>query len=358
MEIIIIGGGIVGLLSAWVLAQAQCKVTIIEKNAGALESSWAGGGIVSPMYPWRYSPAVTALAQLAQAEYPYLAQQLLSATGIDIELNSCGMLMLEAEDMRDALAWGKQYQQQIMPLSATEISLLSPLLADFTTGLWLPKIANVRNPRLLKALAQAVSRLGVHYIPYTEIVRWHQENNRLTAVETSMGEKYHADGFVLTAGAWTGQLLAALTITMPVKPIKGQMILYKLPEQVLSQIVLHQGHYLIPRQDGHLLCGSTLEDTGFNKQTTDEALTLLKTSAERIMPLLSQYQPIKQWAGLRPASPNGIPYIGRVPQFTNLWVNAGQFRNGLVLAPASAKLLADLMLERTPCVNPQPYQII
>jgi glycine oxidase len=87
-------------------------------------------------------------------------------------------------------------------------------------------------------------------------------------------------------------------------------------------------------------------------------LILLKKSAERIMPLLSQYQPIKQWAGLRPASPNGIPYIGRVPQFSNLWVNAGHFRNGLVLAPASAKLLADLMLCRTPCVNPEAYQII
>ena len=94
------------------------------------------------------------------------------------------------------------------------------------------------------------------------------------------------------------------------------------------------------------------------KQTTDEALVLLQKTANRIMPLLSQYQPIKQWAGLRPASPNGIPYIGRVPQFSNLWVNAGHFRNGLVLAPASAKLLADLMLCRTPCVNPEPYQII
>lgn len=358
MEVIIIGGGIVGLLSAWVLAQAQCKVTIIEKNAGAVESSWAGGGIVSPMYPWRYSPAVTALAQLAQAEYPHVAQQLLATTGIDIELNSCGMLMLEAEDTRDALVWGQQYQQQIMPLSTTEILSLSPLLADFKKGLWLPHIANVRNPRLLKALMQALIYLGVRHISHTEIVRWHQENGRLMAVETSAGLKHSADAFVVTAGAWTGQLLVSLGITIPVKPIKGQMLLYKLPEQVLQQIVLHQGHYLIPRQDGHLLCGSTLEDTGFEKQTTNDALALLTQSAERIMPLLCQYQPIKQWAGLRPASPNGIPYIGRVPQLTNLWVNAGQFRNGLVLAPASARLLADLMLKRTPCVNPIPYQVI
>ena len=358
MKVIVVGGGVIGLLSALVLAQAGCEVCILEKNAGALESSWAGGGIVSPMYPWRYSPAVTALAQIAQAEYPNLSQQLQSMTGIDIELNTCGMLMLEAEDHRDAIVWGQQYQQPIMSLSAEEISQLSPLLANFKTGIWLPQIANVRNPRLLSALMQAVAQMGVRYVNHTEIAYWHQKDERITAVESSTGEKYSADAFVITAGAWTGQILASVAIRMPVKPIKGQMILYKLPAQILKQIVLHQGHYLIPRQDGHLLCGSTVEDTGFDKQTTDNALILLRKSAERIMPLLSQYQPIKHWAGLRPASPNGIPYIGRVPQFNNLWVNAGQFRNGLVLAPASAKLLADLMLDRSPCVNPEPYQII
>lgn len=358
MEIVIVGGGVIGLLSAFVLAQANCKVTILEKSSGATESSWAGGGIVSPMYPWRYSPAVTALSQLAQVEYPRLAQQLLAMTGVDVELNACGMLMLEAEDKRDALVWAKQYQQPIHELKATGVSELSPLLAHFDSGLWLPHIANVRNPRLLRALVQAVEMLGVRYIKQADVVGWHSETHRMTALETRDGQKYQADAFVVTAGAWTGQLLASLTIAMPVKPIKGQMILYKLPTQQLAQIVLHQGHYLIPRQDGHILCGSTVEDTGFVKQTTAEALQLLTQSAERILPMLANYTPIGHWAGLRPASPNGIPFIGRVPQFANLWVNAGQFRNGLVLAPASAQLLADLILQREPCVSPEPYQVL
>jgi glycine oxidase len=360
MEIVIVGGGVMGLLSALVLAQANCKVTILEKNAGASESSWAGGGIVSPMYPWRYPPVVTALAQWAQAEYPRLAQQLLAMTGINIELNTCGMLMLEAEDQRDALVWGKQYQQQIMPLSTTQIHELSPLLAEFSTGLWLPHIANVRNPRLLQALVNAVDSIGVQRINHAEVVYWHTQHDQVTALETCDGKKYAADAFVMTAGAWTGKLLTSLnaSLGMPVKPIKGQMILYKLPKQVLSQIVLHQGHYLIPRQDGHILCGSTLEDTGFEKYTTEDAMQLLKKSGERILPLLANESPVGHWAGLRPASPNGIPFIGRIPQFKNVWVNAGQFRNGLVLAPASAKLLADLILEREPIVDPKPYQVL
>ncbi len=358
MEIVIVGGGVIGLLSALVLAQANCKVTVLEKNSGAVEASWAGGGIVSPMYPWRYSPAVTALSQLAQAEYPRLAQQLLAMTGINVELNACGMLMLDAEDKRDAIVWGKQYHQKISELRVEEIRKLSPLLADFDSGLWLPHIANVRNPRLLRALVQAVEMIGVKYIKQADVVRWQTKHHRIIALETSIGKKYQADAFVVTAGAWTGQLLASVAVTMPVKPIKGQMILYKLPTQQLTQIVLHKGHYLIPRQDGHILCGSTVEDTGFVKQTTEDALQLLTLSAERILPLLANHTPIGHWAGLRPASPNGIPFIGRVSQFANLWVNAGQFRNGLVLAPASAKLLADLMLQRSPCVNPEPYQLL
>ena len=121
--------------------------------------------------------------------------------------------------------------------------------------------------------------------------------------------------------------------------------------------LLYKGHYLIPRLDGHILCGSTIEDTGFDKSTTDQATELLSYSAQNILPLLANYQPIRQWAGLRPASPNGIPFIGKHPKLANLWINAGQFRNGLVLAPASAQLLVEQMLGIQTSINPMPYQI-
>ena len=358
MRIVVIGAGVIGLLTAFKLAKAGHQVTILEKNAQSTESSWAGGGIVSPMYPWRYAPAVTALAQLAQAEYPLLAQELLQLTGINIELNQCGMLMLNTDDKRDALVWAEQYQQQIAYLSQTQIRQLSPLLATaFVDAVWLPHVANVRNPRLLQALGQAVRLCGVRYVGDAEVCAWQYTQGQLLAVETKQGQRYEADNFVMTTGAWTGRVAQDLGLNLPIKPMKGQMLLYKLPQQLLAQIVLYQGHYLIPRQDGHLLCGSTLEDTGFDKHTTSEALQLLSQSAQHILPLLANYQPIKHWAGLRPASPNGIPFIGRLPEWSNVWLNAGQFRNGLVLAPPSAQLLVDLMLGQSPSINPQSYQI-
>lgn len=357
MNVVVIGAGIVGLLTAYKLAKAGHMVTVLEKNANSLEASWAGGGIVSPMYPWRYAPPVTALSQLAQAEYPVLAQELRALTGINIELNQCGMLMLNAEDKRDAMVWADEYQQKISYLNASNIAQLSPLLGEFDNAVYLPHVANVRNPKLLQALIKALALLGVVHIVDAEVCEWHQTQGQLTRVQTTKHMSYEADAFVVATGAWSGVLLQALQLQIPVKPIKGQMLLYKLPQQVLAHIVLHQGHYLIPRQDGHILCGSTLEDTGFDKQTTSQALALLSESAHKIMPLLAQYQPIKQWAGLRPASPNGIPFIGRLPHLSNVWLNAGQFRNGLVLAPASAQLLTDLMLGNAPQVNAKHYQV-
>lgn len=357
MHVIIIGSGIVGLLTAFKLAKLGHQITILEKNQSGFESSWAGGGIVSPMYPWRYSPAITQLAQLAQAEYPLLAKELLTLTGIDVELVVSGMLMLETDDKRDAVVWGKQYQQPVFELKQCQIIELNTNLSHFKQGIWLPHIANVRNPRLLQALLVAINKLGIKRIVGAEVQQFIIENNQVVAVQSQDQQIYRAEQFVMATGAWTAQLSQQLQLDIPIRPIKGQMLLYKLEKPVLKQIVLHQGHYLIPRVDGHILCGSTLEDTGFEKSTTEPAYQLLTASAQRILPLLANYQPIKQWAGLRPASPNGIPFIGQHPRLANMWFNAGQFRNGLVLAPASAQLLVEQMLGLNTTITPTTYQI-
>lgn len=357
MQIIIIGSGIVGLLTAFKLAKLGHQITILEKNNQGFESSWAGGGIVSPMYPWRYSPAVTELAQLAQAQYPLLAKELLALTAIDVELVVSGMLMLETDDKRDALVWGQQYQQPIFALNQHQLREINTNLSHFKQGIWLPHIANVRNPRLLQALLVAINKLGVKRIVGAEVQQFIIENNQVVAVQSQDQQIYRAEHFILATGAWTAQLSQQLHLDIPIRPIKGQMLLYKLEQPVLKQIVLHQGHYLIPRVDGHILCGSTLEDTGFEKSITEPAYQLLIASAQRILPLLADYRPIKQWAGLRPASPNGIPFIGKHPNLANMWFNAGQFRNGLVLAPASAQLLVEQMLGLNTTITPTAYQI-
>jgi glycine oxidase len=176
-------------------------------------------------------------------------------------------------------------------------------------------------------------------------------------VRESSGEErlVRAGEYVFCAGAWTSGLLERTGSTLPVEPVKGQMLLYELPVRMLDEMVLYQGRYLIPRCDNHLLVGSTLEHAGFDKQTTDEALNSLRASAEGMLPALASVPIKRQWAGLRPGAPDGVPFIGRMPGCDNVWVNAGHYRNGLVLAPASARLMADLMTGRTPVVLPDPY---
>jgi len=219
----------------------------------------------------------------------------------------------------------------------------------------MPGVANVRNPRLLRALREALQRLPnvrvVEQCPVTGFVR---DGGRIVGVQTAQGER-RADQVVVAAGAWSGELLATLGLEVPVKPMKGQMILFKCAEDFLPSMVLAERRYAIPRRDGHILVGSTLEDVGFDKVPTEEALQSLKATAIELLPALAGAQVVRHWAGLRPGSPDGVPYIGAVSGFDGLWLNCGHFRNGLVLAPASCQLLTDLMLGREPVVDPAPY---
>ena len=160
---------------------------------------------------------------------------------------------------------------------------------------------------------------------------------------------------VCASGAWSGALLEPTGIHLPIDPVRGQMILFKGRPGLLSCITLYKDRYAIPRRDGHVLFGSTLEYTGFNKQTTVEAREDLTRAAFELIPGLADLPIEKHWAGLRPGSPDGIPVVGAHPCIDNLYVNTGHFRNGVVLGLASANLLSDLIFQRQPSIQMDPY---
>lgn len=355
-QVVIVGGGVIGLLTAFNLAAEVEQVVLCDRGGLGQESSWAGGGIVSPLYPWRYSPAVTALAHWSQDFYPQLGERLFSSTGVDPELHTTGLYWLDLEDEAEALAWAGREGR---PLSAVDISAAYdavPVLgAGFRQAIYMAGVANVRNPRLVKSLKAALQAMpNVSIREHCEITGFSQEAGRITGVETADG-MIAGDRVVLTAGAWSGDLLRPLGLELPVEPVKGQMILFKCAEDFLPSMVLAKGRYAIPRRDGHILVGSTLEHVGYDKTPTAEALESLKASAIELLPALADATPVGHWAGLRPGSPEGIPYIGAVPGWEGLWLNCGHYRNGLVLAPASCQLFADLLLGREPIIDPRPY---
>ncbi|MFC1683909.1 glycine oxidase ThiO [Pseudomonadota bacterium] len=354
---LIIGGGIIGMLTARELCAAGLDVTLLEKGSTGRESSWAGGGIISPLYPWRYAPSVTLLARWGQRHYRQLAEELAADTGVDPEWTPSGLLILDPEEQRESSTWAQQFSQPLQAINQHELRQLVPELHNpSSSALWLPDVAQVRNPRLAKALRLDIDRREVKVIEQTEVSQLIVEKGQAKGVKSSQGD-FYADHTIVCAGAWSGQLLADLNAAPTIEPVMGQMLLYRAKPCLISSMVLSGNRYVIPRRDGRILVGSTLERTGFIKETTEAALHELQAAATRLFPKLTDYPIEHHWAGLRPGSPNGIPYIGEHPEIEGLYLNAGHFRNGVVLAPASCRLLADLLLQREPILPPTPYAL-
>jgi glycine oxidase len=356
-DILIIGGGVLGMMSAREFAAAGLRVTLLERDLLGQESSWAGGGILSPLSPWRAPAAVNALCRWSQAVYPQLCEALRDSTGVDPEWTKSGLLLGGLEDRDLALAWCESSGTNQRVLAESEVFGAEPgLPADFGAGLLLPDIAQVRNPRLLRALKADLRIREVQMLERHELVDWEIRGGSVASAVTRHG-RFSAGQYLVASGAWSGQLGRLAGIDLPVVPVKGQMLVFQTEPTVLKHIVLVQDRYLIPRRDGRILVGSTVESSDFDKTATDAARADLTDFALRSLPALRDYPIEKHWGGLRPGSPEGIPWIGRHPSVDNLYFNCGHFRNGLVMAPASARLLADQVLGRAPCLDPGPYRI-
>ncbi len=352
---LIVGGGIIGMLTARELALAGEKVTLLDRQDTGRESSWAGGGIVSPLFPWRYLDSVTALASWGQQAYPQLCSSLLQETGIDPEYTGCGLLMIAADETETARNWAEQHQRDLRLIDRDTFQTLEPRAANPPEqAIWMPGVGQLRNPRVVRALRALIEKLGVSIRTYQEVTGLQLNNQQCVGVHTAT-EHLQADNVVICAGAWSAGLLEHLPSPPDVRPVRGQMLLFKTAPGTITRMVLEKNRYIIPRLDGRVLFGSTIEEVGFAKETTDAARDELYNIATERFPVLKNFPIEKQWAGLRPGSPAGVPYIGAHPGIDNLFINAGHFRNGVVLGAASARLAADLVLQRKPILDPNPY---
>lgn len=358
-DILIVGGGIIGMLTARELVLAGMRVTVVDKSAAGQESSWAGGGIISPLYPWRYSDAVTNLARWGQAYYPELIDEINAETGLDAELTQSGLLIFD-DEAETAIAWANQHQYNLQHIDNKQVYDIEPRLSangfEKEQAIWMPDIRQVRNPRLVKVLKKYLLKQGVKFVEHSEVTGLTQDKNKIRGVQTDSGELC-ADKVLVASGAWSAKLLNNIDINIDVEPVKGQMILFKTDQDKIKRIVLSRDRYVIPRRDGRVLVGSTLEHTEFDKSTTHAANKDLIQEAVRIMPCLEKAKVEHHWAGLRPGSKEGIPYICEVASLEGLYLNSGHYRNGIALGPASARLASDLILQRSPILTPEAYGI-
>lgn len=372
MDCLVVGGGVVGLSIAWVLSGEGCRVTVVDRQPLGREASWAGAGILPPAQRGSALHPIERMRAWSNELHPQWANQLEGETGIDTGYRRCGGIYV-ARTLGEAaalIAMAATWDEEAIAcqrLAYADLIELEPGVAsdDLKDSLrfacLLPEEAQLRNPRHLQALLAACQARGVKLEPNAEIVDWERAADRITGARTSDGIVHRADQFVIAGGAWSGLIAAGLVpggvtpagLARPIEviPIRGQMILYRLPRPVFSRILNEGSRYVVPREDGHVLVGSTEEEVGFQKGITDEEMADLERVAVSLVPALANAKIEGRWSGLRPSSFDGFPYIGRLNPWSNVLVATGHFRSGLHLSPATAMVIASLLAERPPEID-------
>jgi len=352
MDTLIIGAGAIGLSLAYELAKRGEKVGIVERADVGRESSWAGAGIVPPAAAGTDASPLRQLAALSARLHPEWHARLNDETRVDTGYRRCGALYLAHDDRSERQLADEVAQWQVTGIRHEVVDLarvaeLEPSLAvtGVRTAIHLPDEAQLRNPRHVRALETACAARGVVTWVRRPVEQFVVGDGQVMEVRTATGSLV-AGKYCLTAGAWSGDLAAKLGLRPAVKPIRGQIVLLN-PQRPVVRGIVYAGdnfrHYFVARDDGRVLVGSTEEDVGFDKRTTAAVTHELLDFAIRLAPTLAD-APIEQtWAGLRPYSADGLPYLGRAPELKNFFVAAGHYRWGLALSPATAVVMAQLM---------------
>jgi glycine oxidase len=355
-DVLIIGGGVIGLTTAWYLAGEGARVALVDQGEIGRQASWAGAGILPPAEVSHARSALDLLRAHSIRLYPEISRQLRDETGIDNGYAVCGGIELPEGDDDDLPT--EEWHGEGVAFERLDRAGLdrhqTGLSAAVTRGVYLPGMAQVRNPWHLRALQAGCARRGVALTPGWPVERFFLQGAHVVAAEGPAG-RIAAGQYLVTAGAWSARLLRQVGWAPDIRPIRGQIALFNTGQAGVRPILMQGKRYLVPRGDGRVLAGSTEEDAGFDARPTGGGVGGILTFATRLVPSLAEATLEMCWAGLRPGSPGGVPYLGRVPGYENLHVAAGHFRAGLQLSPATGVVMAQHLLGKPTLVGLEAF---
>ncbi len=346
-DVIIVGGGVIGLTTAYFLAKEGVRVVLCESGQTGMEASWAGAGILPPSDLEHAQFPFDRLRALSVQLFPDLSQELKDRTGIDNGFLRCGGLEFVGHATHLPSDEWYGLGVPITKLSEKEAADLEPALAPHLGPATLvPGMAQLRNPWHMQALrAACLATKKVTILEQTAAENLLIDGGRVKGVRTA-NEILTGDRVLLAAGTWTERLLEPLGVRLKIEPVRGQIALLNPGKVICRHILIWGMRYLVPRADGRVLIGSTEEHAGFVKITTAEAIQDFLAIAVKLLPALAKASLEKTWAGLRPGSPDGLPFLGAVPGIENLYVAAGHFRAGIQLSPSTGLLLKEMLLRQ------------
>jgi glycine oxidase len=361
-KIVIVGGGVIGLSAAEHLSRAGARVALLDRGSFAREASWAGAGYVDLRDACRVGGAFLDLCRFSYNLYPDWVERLRKESGVDPEFLRCGSMGLVFKDGEENVL--REMEKKTAPqgwagewLTGVQARKREPALGEEVKSAWaLPQTCQVRPPRLNQALIKTLESRGVELLENEEVKNIRREGSRASGVETSKG--FHEAGQILLAGgAWTGSLSKMTGRTIPVRPVRGQVVLFQGAPGLFKNVIFSSSAYLVPRLDGYVYAGSTLEEAGFDKSVTPEAVDRLSRGARQAVPALKNAEIAATWAGLRPAPQDGWPYLGLIPGFENFWTAAGHFTHGILLSAATGRLMAQALLGEKLDLSLEPFRV-
>ena len=352
MKVVVIGAGVAGLGIGWKLAKAGADVTVLERAQVGNGATTASAGMIAATAELGETDSPEAVfARRANTLWPDFARGLQQQSGVNIAYRKNGSLLVTMQGEGSSASSSAESHGQggdIEILDADRARAREPMLSDDIAGaLWAPHEATVDSQALCRALAVAFVRAGGQVLSNETVVRFERDEMRVIGALTPFST-HRADAYVLAAGAWSSRIEGLPPEAVPpVIPVKGEIVVLAPPEGVSPppHVVWGNGVYLTPRGD-RLLVGATVERAGFDTHVSQAALAWLRDRSNALMPALEKWRIAEHWAGLRPGSPDGLPLLGETA-VEGLFIASGQYRNGILFAPAVAEVVSRLVLERT-----------